>query len=114
MEAEGNRDESSGVVEGRLDRVHVRPGEGCRVVGLVVQSVHLERGKGEQLVVDCLVTLCYGYLSVKELAKVGDRGGLPWVHGAVHGMEVGDPLNGENGPFRYGDNGYGDHGSLKR
>ena len=56
VEAEGNRDESSRVVEGRLDRVHVRPGEGCRVVGLVVQSVHLERGKGEQLVVDCLVT----------------------------------------------------------
>ena len=49
VEAEGNRDESSRVVEGRLDRVHVRPGEGCRVVGLVVQSVHLERGKGEKL-----------------------------------------------------------------
>ena len=57
MAAEGNRDESSRVVEGRLDRVHVRPGEGCRVVGLVVQSVHLERGElGEQLMVDCLVT----------------------------------------------------------
>ena len=38
-------------------------------------------------------------LSVKELAKVGDRGGLPWVHGAVHGVEVGDPLNGDDGSF---------------
>ena len=43
MEAEGDRDESSRVVEGRLDRVHVRPGEGGGVVGLVVEAVNLDR-----------------------------------------------------------------------
>ena len=39
--AEADRDECGGVVERRLHRVHVRPGEGGRVVGLVVEGVTL-------------------------------------------------------------------------
>ena len=41
MKAEADRDEGGGVVERRLHRVHVRPGEGGRVVGLVVEGVDL-------------------------------------------------------------------------
>ena len=43
VEAEADRDERGGVVEGGLHRVHVRPGEGGGVVGLVVEAVNLDR-----------------------------------------------------------------------
>ena len=43
VEAEADRDERGGVVEGGLHRVHVRPGESGGVVGLVVEAVNLDR-----------------------------------------------------------------------
>ena len=41
MQPKGDGDEGSGVVERGLNRVHVCPGEGGGVVGLVVQGVDL-------------------------------------------------------------------------
>ena len=41
VQPKGDGDEGSGVVERGLNRVHVCPGEGCGVVGLVVQGVDL-------------------------------------------------------------------------
>ena len=43
VEAEADRDERGGVVEGGLHRMHVRPGEGGGIVGLVVEAVNLDR-----------------------------------------------------------------------
>ena len=42
VEAEGHRDQGRGVVEGRLDGVHVGTRESSGVVRLVVEGVHLE------------------------------------------------------------------------
>ena len=41
VKTQGNGNKCSRVVEGRLHRMHVRPGECCRVVRLVVQGVDL-------------------------------------------------------------------------
>ena len=41
MEAEGDGDEGGGVVQGGLHGVHIGPGEGSGVVGLVVEAVNL-------------------------------------------------------------------------
>ena len=42
VEAEADGDEGRGVVERGLHRVHVGPGEGGGVVGLVVEAVNLQ------------------------------------------------------------------------
>ena len=42
VEAEADGDEGRGVVERCLHRVHVSPGEGGGVVGLVVEAVNLQ------------------------------------------------------------------------
>ena len=39
------------------------------------------------------------HLSVEELAKIRDGGGLPRMHSPVHGVEVGDPVQCEKLPF---------------
>ena len=93
VKAEGNRNKGSWVVECRLNGVHVRPRERCQVVRLVVQSVNLDIKK--ILGSWSIILLMLQHLSVKELSKVRNRGGLPWVHGAMHGMEVGNPWKGE-------------------
>ena len=74
VEAETDGDEGSRVVEGGLHWVHVGPGEGGGVVGLVVEAVDL---------------------TVEELTKVWHRGRPPGVHGTVHQVEVRDPVVGQ-------------------
>ena len=74
VEAETDRYEGGGVVEGGLHRVHVGPREGGGVVGLVVEAVNL---------------------AVEELTEVRHRGRPPGVHGAVHEVEVRDPVVGQ-------------------
>merc|ERR1712223_1698083 len=74
MDAEADGDEGGGVVERRLHWVHVGPGEGRGVVRLAVEAVDLP---------------------VEELADVGDVCGPPGVHGAVHEVEVRDPVVGQ-------------------